>query len=44
MIRDYRQDYLDLAVFFEGALERGYAADLTLDNERGNAPSKTDDS
>ena len=44
VIKGYYRDDFDLAVFFEGALERGYAADLTLDSERGDAPSKTDDS
>ena len=40
----YGQDYSDLALFFEEALARGYAADLSFDSDRGDAPSKTDDS
>ena len=44
MIKGYYQDYFDLALFFEQALGRGFAADLRLDSERGDAPSKTDDS
>ena len=44
VIKGYGQDYFDLALFFEEALERGYAADLTLDSDCGDAPSKTDDS
>ncbi|MCL4498840.1 MAG: Fic family protein [Chloroflexi bacterium] len=44
VIKGYYQDYLDLALFFERALERAYAADLSPESERGDAPSKTDDS
>jgi cell filamentation protein len=44
VIRGYYGDYSDLALFFEGALERGYAADLSFTSERGDAPSKMEDS
>ena len=44
MIKGYYQDYFALTIFFERALERGYAADFSLDNERGDAPSNTEDS
>ena len=44
VIKGYYRDYSDLASFFEQSLARGYAADLSLDSERGEAPSKMDDS
>jgi hypothetical protein len=44
VIKGYFQDYSDLTLFFEQALERGYAADLSLQRERGDAPSNTEDS
>lgn len=44
VIKGYYQDYADLALFFERALERGYAADLSLESARGEAPSNTEDS
>jgi cell filamentation protein len=44
VIKGYYRDYFDLSLFFEEALRRGYAADLSLDSERGDAPSKMDDS
>ncbi|MBI2843655.1 MAG: Fic family protein [Armatimonadetes bacterium] len=44
VIKGYFQDYFDLVRFFERALERGYASDLSLDSDRGDAPSKMDDS
>lgn len=40
----YYPNYSDLTIFFERALERGYAADLSLESDLGDAPSKTDDS
>lgn len=44
VIRGYYQDYSDLASFFERAMERGCAADLSFESERGDAPSNTEDS
>lgn len=44
VIKGYCQDYSDLTIFFERALQRGYAADLSLASERGEAPSNADDS
>ena len=44
VIKGYYQDYADLTLFFERALERGYAADLSFESERGEAPSNTEDS
>jgi cell filamentation protein len=44
VIKGYYQDYSDLVFFFETALERGYAADFSFKSERGEAPSKTEDS
>ena len=44
VIKGYYQDYFDLMRFFEESLERGYATDLRLDSERGDAPSKIEDS
>lgn len=44
VIKGYAQNYSDLTLFFERALERGYAADLSFSSERGEAPSNADDS
>ncbi len=44
VIRGYYKDYLRLTLFFEEALERGYAEDLMLPSALGEAPSNTDDS
>lgn len=44
VIRGYYRDYADLALLFERALERGRAADLSFERERGEAPSNTEDS
>lgn len=44
VMKGYCQDYADLTIFFEQALERGEAADLSFSSERGEAPSNADDS
>ena len=44
VIKGYYRDYADLIRFFERALERGYAADLSLESDREDAPSNADDS
>jgi hypothetical protein len=44
VIKGYYRHYADLALFFERALDRGYAADLSFASERGEAPSNTEDS
>ena len=44
VIKGYYQNYVALTLFFERALERGYAADLSFESERGEAPSNTEDS
>jgi hypothetical protein len=44
VIKGYYQDYLDLTLFFETALTRGYATALSLVSARGDAPSKIEDS
>ena len=44
VIRAYYRNYSDLIRFFEEALERGNAADLSFNSDRGDAPSNTDDS
>ena len=44
VIKGYYQDYGDLIDFFERGLVRGYAADLSFESDRGEAPSNADDS
>jgi len=44
VIKGYYQDYEDLIFFFVRALERGYAADLSFESERREAPSNAEDS
>lgn len=44
VIKAYYRDYSDLVRFLEEALERGNAADLIFESDRGDAPSNTDDS
>lgn len=44
VLKGYGQDYSDLAVFFERALERDLEAARSLDKARGDAPSNTDES
>lgn len=44
VIKGYGGDYLDLSRFFEGAVLRGNALDLSLESARGDAPSKAQDS